>query len=219
MSVSREAFSAVNQSLQLNVAGNTYVGFGITGTFAGTLSFSGSTDGVNFTALSVYAYPMVDGGTSVQSVTATGNYVVPVNGLIMVKVAFTAKTSGTPVVAIASSVDGSYADAYSAETVLSQTSSASHAINTLTIAANTNHGWRIDRLICSQNGTATTPQITIKSGTTTLAVIDLPVAAGDYDVTNFCQGMASDPNALLSVSVGDLGVSISSNINLRIHAA
>lgn len=206
MNVSRQQFTAVNQVLHLAVLGNAYVGIGVTGTFVGTVSFYGSYDGSNWTPLNCQVYPWVQGGSTVASHvqasgSANGQYVAQVIDYRFVKATVTVLTSGNPVVSIASSIDGSYAAAYQSQGGLWRTSAGFGNNNTLTAAANTNHGWKLKKLMVSISKLATQPQVTIKDGATAIAVLDIPATVGTNDLTNLLQNYASSPGNNLSVGL------------------
>lgn len=76
-------------------AGQGSIGIQVTGTFSGTITFSGSIDRANFVTL-----PMTPsaGGPGVTTTTTTGVWSAPVAGYAIVQVAFTSYVSGTAVV-------------------------------------------------------------------------------------------------------------------------
>jgi hypothetical protein len=221
----RETFNLANQSLSLYVGGQAYVGIGLSGTWAGTVSFFGSVDGENFFPLAVQTYPWVEGGTNVKLFTqaASGvvsqSYVAPVQNLLVVKVVLSTYTSGSPQVAIAASQDGSYQNAFQAQSGIWKTQSAAAGINTFNVGANVNHPWKVSRVIVSFSGTPTTANVTIKDGAATLQSIDLPLAAGQNDLSNYLGGIAGSPNSALQVVVANPGAGVTSDVNVMLEAA
>ena len=143
----REALNADGMSLALYTGGQTKVGFGIAGTWAGTVSFYGSTDGVNFIPISVTPFAS---GTTVQSTTATGNWEFAVANYVVVKVTFT-RTSGTVNAKLSTSTDASYQEAFLGASTVFVNSEAS-GTNTLTQAAQTNRAWTLQELHVSMSG-------------------------------------------------------------------
>lgn len=135
MGVLRQVFTATGHKANLLVAGMSNVGFGLFGTWAGTVTFKGSYDGVTFNTLSVQTYPY--NATAVTTATANGSWFVPLpGGLIAVQAVFTSRTSGSVVIAIGASNDGSFAQAFVAPTTIQKSSqSASAGANTVSIAA------------------------------------------------------------------------------------
>jgi hypothetical protein len=223
----RLTFTANNQSLSLYVAGQAYVGIGLSGTWAGVVSFSGSIDGANFFPLTCQTYPYVEGAAGVQGFTQVASGVVsqslvaPVQNLTVVKVKITTFTSGSPQVALAASQDGSYQNAFVSQSGLWKTqASSSNGVNTFTIAAaNSNHPWKVSRLIVSFNGTPTTAQVQIKDGATVLQTIDLPLAAGQNDLTTYLGGIAGSPGNALQAVVAAPGAGVVSDVNCLLEAA
>jgi hypothetical protein len=69
----------------------------ITGTWVGTITFEGSTDGTNF-----FSVPVVPttGGASVTTTTTNGNWTASVGGLVRFRATMSSYTSGTATVAI-----------------------------------------------------------------------------------------------------------------------
>ena len=141
--------SAVGQDMVLWVQGQTKVGinvFSLSGT--PTLTFLGSTDGVNYNTLSVGAYPAPVSGaapggwygnlptTQVGSTTAAGIFEVDVGNLQFVKVQMTAAVGATPSakVIIAASSDGSYQESFQTPTNIGVNQSVVYPSNTSTAA-------------------------------------------------------------------------------------
>ncbi len=139
----REALTADQMQLFLYCGGMSKAGFGVSGTWVGTVAFFGSTDGINFIPLSVTPFAS---GATVQSTTATGNWEALVRNFVAIKVVFT-RTSGTAVIVLAASLDSSYQDAFLAPTskYVSQ-NVGSGATNVITVAAQANRAWRLRTL-------------------------------------------------------------------------
>ena len=229
--IKRMRMTAVQQSLILQCGGMDYVGIGITGTFAATLSFYGSTDGINFNPLNVHAYPWLETDMATNYInnyqktpsgSVTQTLCAPAVGLLAIKVVCTAYVSGSAQLVLAASDDGSYADAFSAPSAIWQTQAQTHAANTITIAANANHGWRLASLIIGINAAATTPSVSVKdSAGTVLWTIDLPTAAGtnDLSLTVRNSNIQCTPNNALIITCPDFGSAVTSDLNVEVHAA
>jgi hypothetical protein len=213
----RQALTAVNQEVVLNVAGLTWVGFGITGTWVGTIEFYYSNEGVTYYPLAVQAWPWLVNGTTQNTTTVNGSFVSPVFGFPYVKAVFTAKTSGTPIVRINGSNDGSFQNAYLTAQQQFSTQAATEAVNTLVQAARTGAAWRLKTLNISLAGSniawATTPNVQIKDGSTLLWGFDLPPTAGDYSIAlpvpvssegNSTGGLVNTPSNTMTVQVAAL---------------
>lgn len=144
--ITREALSAQGQVLKLSTVGQSRVGFGIGGTWVGTLSFYVSYDGVNYLGgsmggpLAVQPFPA---GATQQTTNANGNFFADVNNALFVAVVITTLTSGAPNVVIAAANDGSWQDAFLAATSLSVTQNvAGGLVNSQVIAGQANRAWR-----------------------------------------------------------------------------
>jgi len=143
--ITREALTVQGQVLKLSTAGQSRVGFGITGTWVGTLSFYVSYDGINYLtfpggALTVQPFPA---GTGQQTTSANGNFFADVNNALFVAVVLTTLTSGAPSVAIAAANDGSWQDAFLAATSLEISQNvAGGAVNSQVVAAVPSRAWR-----------------------------------------------------------------------------
>ena len=146
--ITREVLNATGMSLSIFCAGQATVGIGVTGTWAGTLSFYGSTDGINFFALSVTPFAS---GTNVSTATANGNWFVNAQNLMVVKVEFT-RTSGSATVIMSSSTDASWQNAFLTSAEQNNTSSATGGTNTMTQAAQANRAWNLKSLLVSVSG-------------------------------------------------------------------
>lgn len=86
--------AAAQDQVQLSVAGGSAVGFQLTGTFVGTVTFEGTVDGVNWVSLAVQALAET-GTTHVTTATAPGIWTSNVGGLLLVRARMSAYTSGT----------------------------------------------------------------------------------------------------------------------------
>ena len=222
----REALNASKQSLTMGLVPglNSYVGIGLSATaFTGTITVYASIDGKNFVVVPVQAYPWVEGAASLDPIVCAGvvasNLVLPAGNWLAVKVAVTAFTSGTVTASIAASADGSYQNAYQGQSSLWQSSTATAATNTLTVASATNHGWKVTRLIVTFGTTPTTGQVSIADGATTLQVIDLPLVAGANDLSSYLSGIASSPGNNLVISMPSGGGGVRTDINALVEAA
>jgi hypothetical protein len=108
-----KVLTAVNQEATIWCAGQAKVGIGISNvTGTPTLSFFGSTDGLQFNPLTVGAYPSATPpAAGVTTVTATGNYEVNVQNYMFIRAQMT-NGSGPATVVLAASVDNSYQEAF-----------------------------------------------------------------------------------------------------------
>lgn len=86
--------AAVVNGTAIAVGSATHVGFQVSGTFVGTVTFKASLDGTNFDAIPV----TVAAGTFASTATAVGIFHTQVRGFKFVRVDCTAYTSGTAVV-------------------------------------------------------------------------------------------------------------------------
>jgi len=107
-------------------------------------------DGVNFATLQVTPFPS---GTAVTSTTSNGSWEVVVANYMFVKVVFT-QTSGTVNVAMASSVDNAYQNAFLGVSTVTVASEATSGTNTLTQTAQANRAWLLQELEVSIAGPA-----------------------------------------------------------------
>ena len=142
----RSGLTALNQIIKLSTVNQARVGFGITGTWVGTLSFFVSYDGTNYIGgsmggpLGVQPFPS---GAVQLTTTANGTFFADLSGALGVAVQLTALTSGAPSIAIAAANDGSWQDAFLAATSLDVSQSVSGgAVNSQVIAAQANRAWR-----------------------------------------------------------------------------
>jgi fibronectin-binding autotransporter adhesin len=89
--------------LQLNNANNSLATFSVSGTFSGTLTFYGTSDGIIYSLLPVVP---VSGGSSTTSTTTTGAWqtLLTIAGLSIIEAEATSFSSGTAAVTITSSI-------------------------------------------------------------------------------------------------------------------
>lgn len=185
----REVLTVLSMKLPIFCGGMSRVGFGISGTFVGTVSFFYSTDGVNFRPLSVRPFAS---GATVQSTTATGNWEADVGNAVAIMVQVTAYTSGSVIVTLGASIDSSYQDAFLAPTskFVSQ-EVAGGSTNVITQAAQTNRAWRLRTLTGAFSVAAgAAVAITITDGASSVLWKSyVPLTAGPWTVT-----LPPDPN-------------------------
>ena len=226
--LTREVLNADGMSLTAYVGGQANVGFGVTGTWVGTVSFYGSVDGLNFFALSVTPFAS---GTAVNSTTANGNWFSAVKNLIAVRATFT-RTSGSVQVNIAPANDSSWQDAFLSQSTIFTSSSATSGTNTLTQAAQANRAWNLTFLevSCAGPGFGGNAKITIYDGTVagtvlfadwltspvgsvgTVQKINLPVGADGLP------GLVNTPGNAMTIVITNPG-SNATIINTKFQAA
>lgn len=152
--------NAVNQELTIWCEGHAKIGIAIpsmTGT--NTVSFFGTTDGVQFTPLGVGAYPSATPPSSVvTTATATGNFEANVQNYKAIRVQLTSGSGPVTVVAVASD-DGAYQEAFiTAQTmgvslgVVYPSTTSSSGVNTMAIPAQSNRAINLTFLEVSQVG-------------------------------------------------------------------
>jgi hypothetical protein len=150
----RGVLTAVNNEVILPCANMTKVGINLSGTWAGTVKFAKSFDGVNFSQApaggTFPVFPFAPGaqvGTAVTQATANGNWEGEVLNLQAIKVTFATATSGSVQVTAATSIDASYQDAFLASSSISVSQNvAGGATNVITQAAQANRAWRLRTL-------------------------------------------------------------------------
>ena len=185
-----EVLNAVGMSLTIPCAGMSRVGIGVqalSGTGA-TVGFFVSTDGVNF--ISAKARPFAS-GTTVATVTTTGNWEFDVQNYVAVQVQLTAGTTPSATIVLAASIDGSYQIAFLAQTSVFQSQEVTAgATNVITAASQTNRTWRVRTISGSFNIAASaTVALTVADGSNTIFKTQIPLAAGPWNVT-----LPADPN-------------------------
>lgn len=164
MQKASKVLNAVNQELTLWCEGQAKAGIAITSmTGVNTLSFFGSTDGLQFNPLGVGAYPSATPPASVvTTATATGNYEVGTQNYKFIRVQLTTGSGPVTVVMVASE-DGAYQEAFiSAQTmgvtlgVVYPSTTSSSGLNTMTIPSQANRAINLTFLEVSQAGTGAT---------------------------------------------------------------
>lgn len=224
----REALNATLMELPLFCGGMSKVGVNLAGTWAGTVKFYASSDGVNFIPVSVTPFAS---GTAVTSATANGNWELKVQGFVAFKVVFT-RTSGTVLVTIAASIDASYQNAFLASTSLYTNTTATATNNVTTVAAQTNRAWRLRTLTISMDGDATwasSPALKVTDGASTILWaydptptkghynIPLPAPSNTPGLTD--GGLVNTPGNSMVVTLVSGGGSVKSNVNCEFSAA
>lgn len=201
MAESRLILNNVTMSIPLYVAGTTWCGIGISGTWVGTIAFSGSFDGVNYVPLDALPWPT--GTPTVQSATANGSWYVPTENFVTIQASLTVYTSGSPIVQLVASSDASFRNAFLTQAQKYRNSFAYEAVNTMTIAADPNGAWRLRTLVISTDAVptwASSPALQVKDGSTLIYAIDPPLVAGSYLVP-----LPTDPNAPNAAGGGLVG--------------
>lgn len=224
----RLGLSADGMKLPLFVGGMSRAAFLLSGTWAGTVRFEVSYDGVNFKPLHVTPFAS---GTAVSSATANGSWWCDVGNALVVRVSFT-RTSGTVLAAVACSIDASYQDAFLASTSRFVNQTVTNTTNTVTVAAQANRAWRCRTLTITVEAAATwaaQPCWKILDGASSvLWAGDLATAAGQYKIE-----LPSDPGIpgvvgggvvgtvgnAMSVVVAAAGSGVDTNINAEIVPA
>lgn len=223
--ITREVLNADAMSLTIFCGGQSTVGIGLTGTWAGTASFYGSTDGLTFFALSVTPFAS---GTAVSTATANANYFTPVKNLIAIKVTFT-RTSGSLQVNLAAAVDSSWQDAFLSQATIFNSSTVTSGTNTLTQASQANRAWALQEcgISCAGPGWAGSGRLTIYDGTVAGTVlweefIGSPPVVGSVGyvqkLTVPAGGIVNTPGNAMTIVLRGMGSS-SSIINAKFSAA
>lgn len=182
MAESRLLMSVAGMQLPLFTTGQTWYAVNVAGTWTGTISFTASQDGVNYSPVSLTPFAT---GTAVSSVTANGSWYMPVGNNFSYNVTLTTLGSGNPIVTVGTSVDTSFQTTFMTPVLKYVNQAANNATNTVTIAAVTNRAFRLRTLILSLDSAATwasSPALQIKDGSTVLWAMDPPVAQGTYQV-------------------------------------
>lgn len=217
--------------------GQTKVGIAITAlTGTTTLSFYGSIDGVNWTVLSVGAYPSATPpATNILTTTTTGNYEVNVQNYQFIRVQMTTG-SGPATVVMTTSVDGSYQEAFLTAAagvslaVLYPATTSSAGVNTMVIPAQANRAINLTYLEVSMagGGFGGNAQLRIWDGAVGNGVpiyscyLTSPVGSvGTVQLINLPKdeqgnvNLQSSPGAVMSIQIINLG-STSANLNARV---
>ena len=178
----REVLNADQMALPIYCGGLSRLGIQLLGTWTGTVSFQASTDGIVFRPVSMRPFAS---GTTVQAATANGNWEMDVLNNVAFRAVFS-RATGSVTVVLAVSTDASYQDAFLIPSSQFLNSVATAALNTLTVAASTNRGWRLRTLVVTVLGGTVTwaaqPVVQIKDGATLLHAYDLPTTNGAMNV-------------------------------------
>jgi hypothetical protein len=149
----REVLNNATQSLTIFCGGMAKVGIGIPAlSGAGTtVSFFGSTDGLNFIPINVNIFPFSSGQSTT---TATGNFETPVLDFVAMRVQVTTLgPAGAVTVVMATAIDSSWQDAFLTP---QQKWPSSYKLgggqNILNIPAQANRAWRVRSLVITAVG-------------------------------------------------------------------
>jgi len=129
--------------------GMSRIGFAITGTWVGTLTFRGSQDGLNFIPFGVVTYPDTVGGVAAPQLTTTanGNFQAPVKNFVAWDVQATSLASGSVTIVMATSIDSSWQDAFLVASSMAVSQKvAGGAANSVTVAAQAQRALRLRTL-------------------------------------------------------------------------
>jgi hypothetical protein len=210
-----EVLNADGMFLQIFCGGQSKVGIDLTGTWVGTVTFSGSVDGLNFIPINVTPFAS---GTGVNQVTANGTWESVVGNFTVIRATFS-RTSGSAAVIMTASIDSSYQDAFITTSVRYPNSIATNATNTLTQAAQANRAWRLKTLkitTSSQPSWLTSPNVTINDGSTALWAFDLPPQGSSgivYDIVLPSEGIIGSPGNAMSIVLPAGGAGCKTSIN------
>lgn len=237
----RSGLTAAGQYVLINVQGQAFSGINLTGTWAGTAVPEITFDGVRWASLGtgptgVALYP---GGTANPPVTAfvstsgtnlNGFYYAnlpsdvssPLVAPLAVRVRMSTYVSGTLNVGLSASVDNSFIDISLADTTINQAQQGAAATaNTITVAANNNHGWKLKALVITSNGTAAaTALVQVKSGANVVAQYDIPINTSGGPLLPPIlippDGIKVSAGNALVVTVASFGSGIKSTINANV---
>jgi hypothetical protein len=129
--------------------GMSRIGFAITGTWVGTLTFRGSQDGLNFIPFGVVTYPDTVGGVAAPQLTTTanGNFQAPVKNFVAWDIQATSLLSGSATIVMATSIDSSWQDAFLVASSMAVSQKvAGGAANSVTVAAQAQRALRLRTL-------------------------------------------------------------------------
>lgn len=225
--LTREVLNADAMSVTIYCAGQSTVGIGLLGTWAGTATFYASTltDPLVFIPITVTPFAS---GTDVASATANGNWFTNTKNYAAVKVTFT-RTSGSLQVVMAAAVDASWQDAFLTASQIYVNSRATSGNNTLTQAAQTNRAWKLSDLEVSVAGpepAGGSSQVEVYDGTITDTLLfrtSLTAAAGSvgriYSIDLPDSGIVGTPGNAMTIVLRTLGATQSSDINAKFSAA
>ncbi len=162
----RFALNSTGQTAVIPCAGQAYVAIGVSGIWAGLLTFQVTYDGTTWVPLSMIPYP---NGTTALTTAGNGIWYQSVVGQYgpaqAVRVLFT-RTSGTAIVYGASSEDLSALSALqSTGSIYANQVGVFSATNVLTVTGATGHGWNLRTLVVSLVGpTGSTGTIQVWDG-------------------------------------------------------
>lgn len=97
------SLGALNAVSALTLNGNGGLSIDVRGTFVGTITVQGTTDGTNWTALTVLPAGTGQGAVAVTTVSAPGNWTANAAGFVQVRANMTAYTSGSATVVLRAS--------------------------------------------------------------------------------------------------------------------
>jgi hypothetical protein len=223
-----EVLNAVGMRLPIFCGGMSWVGFGISGTFVGTVTFQGSFDGVNFQNVNVQPFPS---GANQQTTNVTGNFFLAMQNYIAMQALLTAYTSGGAVVQASASIDSSYQNAFLGSTsqFVEQDASAG-ASNVITIAGQANRAWRCRKV---SGGFSAAPAAAVKltiadGGSAILWSEYVSAAAGQFELklppdSNTPGvsggGVVNTPGNSLVITLAAPGGSVASSLSAEIIPA
>lgn len=230
----REVLSVLNEHVVIFTGGMTALGIKVSGTWVGTLTVEGATDGVNFYPINVSSFPTL--ATPASTITANGNFYRSVQNYVAIRVRLTAYTSGNATVAISTSVDATYQNVYQTSGVIAGNSAATNATNTYTQAAVASQAWNLQSLKITVNGQPawlTSPNVQIWDGPantgTLLSAFDLPLSGSAgiiYDImlppvtpANPLGGYTGTPGNAMTIVCPAAGSGKTCNINATFSAA
>lgn len=222
----QEAMTSSGMRLTIFCGGQSYVGIRLAGTFVATVQFRASTDGINFSLVSVTPFAS---GTDVQSATSTGNWFFPVGNYVAFQLNVSSYTSGTIQGFLAASTDASYQDAYLTPTSIYNVSEST-STNTMTQAAQANRAWTLKSLVVSVAGSSWaggSARVTVFDGTITDSVLhaeflqEIAVAGSvgrQYVLTLPSQGVKGTPGNAMTIRLLGPGAGVTSILNAEFSA-
>lgn len=241
--LAREILTLTGMECRIFCAGMSFVGISVTGTWAGTLYFEGFQNTFGLTGPTGGAvpkptgvYPWATAGTlpadAVASATANGSWYWPVQNYDTFRVRFE-RTSGSPQIRLAASIDSSWADAFLTASQRFVNNTANGAVNTLLIPADTNLGKRVKSLVVSAapssaagGGSSTGPSTAVWSQNPVLRINDQDTRLLGLDFTTTlpfqytvplpADGIACTPGNPLTIQMARGGAAVITNINAEI---
>ena len=224
----QEVLTADQMSLTLFCGGMGKVGVNLAGTWTGTVTFLGTTDGLNFRPVAVTPFPS---GATVNSATVNGSWEFQCQNFVAFKALFS-RTSGSVTCKLAASVDSSYQDAFLTPTSIYVNGAASGATNTVTQPAQANRAWRLRTLVVTVNSAATwvsSPNVQVTDGASSVIWAgDIPTTAGVYTIPLPADpntpgitggGLVGTPGNSMVITVASGGGAVKTNIDAEFHAA